>query len=46
MYGFDSESQSKALDGHISKLRKALQQASAGVEIHVIRGVGYLRAEA
>lgn len=46
VYGFDDEIQSNALDAHISKLRKALQQARAGVEIHVIRGVGYLLAEA
>ncbi|KAG1266758.1 hypothetical protein G6F65_014025 [Rhizopus arrhizus] len=38
VYGFDDEIQSNALDAHISKLRKALQQAGAGVEIHVIRG--------
>lgn len=46
VYGFDDEIQSNALDAHISKLRKALLQAGAGVEIHVIRGVGYLLAEA
>lgn len=45
VYGFDDEIQSNALDAHISKLRKALLQAGAGVEIHVIRGVGYLLAE-
>nr|WP_241900271.1 response regulator transcription factor [Stenotrophomonas maltophilia] len=30
VYGFDDEIQSNALDAHISKLRKALQQAGAG----------------
>lgn len=45
VYGFDDEIQSNALDAHISKLRKALQHAGAGVEIHVIRGVGYLLGE-
>jgi len=45
VYGFDDEIQSNALDAHISKLRKALLHAGAGVEIHVIRGVGYLLAE-
>jgi len=45
VYGFDDDIQSNALDAHISKLRKALQQAGARVEIHVIRGVGYLLAE-
>ena len=46
VYNYEEEIQSNALDAHISKLRKALQQAGAGVEIHVIRGVGYLLAEA
>ncbi|KAF1016355.1 MAG: Transcriptional regulatory protein BasR [Stenotrophomonas maltophilia] len=46
VYGFDDDIQSNALDAHISRLRKALQQAGAGVEIHVIRGVGYLLGEA
>ncbi|WMJ68619.1 response regulator transcription factor [Stenotrophomonas sp. 24(2023)] len=46
VYGYDDDIQSNALDAHISKLRKALQQAGAGVEIHVIRGVGYLLGEA
>ena len=42
VYEFDDEIQSNALDAHISKLRRVLSDAEAGVEIHVIRGVGYL----
>jgi two-component system OmpR family response regulator len=33
---------SNSLDAHISRLRAKLEQARAGVEIHAIRGVGYL----
>jgi len=45
VYGFDDAIQSNALDAHISKLRRALEEAGAGVEISVIRGVGYLLKE-
>ncbi|QWT20459.1 response regulator transcription factor [Bacillus sp. NP157] len=42
VYGFDDEIQSNSLDSHVSRLRRKLADAEAGVEIHVIRGVGYL----
>ncbi|WP_456622475.1 MULTISPECIES: response regulator transcription factor [unclassified Bradyrhizobium] len=42
VYNFDDEIQSNALDTHISRLRRKLAEANAGVEIHGIRGVGYL----
>jgi two-component system, OmpR family, response regulator len=42
VYGFDDEVQSNALDSHVSRLRRKLADAEAGVEIHAIRGVGYL----
>jgi len=42
VYGFDDEIQSNSLDAHVSRLRKKLAEADAGVEIHGIRGVGYL----
>ncbi|MGW6780736.1 response regulator transcription factor [Brucella pseudogrignonensis] len=42
VYSFDDEIQSNALDSHISRLRRKLSEAKAGVEIHGIRGVGYL----
>jgi DNA-binding response OmpR family regulator len=45
VYGFDDSIQSNALDAHVSKLRRALADAGAGVEIHVIRGIGYLLRE-
>ncbi|SCB50834.1 response regulator transcription factor [Rhizobium multihospitium] len=42
VYAFDDEIQSNALDSHVSRLRKKLADAEADVEIHGIRGVGYL----
>jgi len=42
VYSFDDEIQSNALDTHVSRLRRKLADADAGVEIHGIRGVGYL----
>lgn len=42
VYGFDDEIQSNTLDSHISRLRRKLADASARVEIHAIKGVGYL----
>lgn len=42
VYNFDDEIQSNALDTHVSRLRRKLAGADAGVEIHGIRGVGYL----
>lgn len=40
VYGFDDDIASNALDAHISRLRRKL--APAGVQIHGIRGIGYL----
>lgn len=45
VYGFDDEVQSNALDSHVSRLRRKLGDAGAAVEIHAIRGVGYLLRE-
>jgi DNA-binding response OmpR family regulator len=42
VYSFDDEIQSNALDTHVSRLRRKLSDADARVEIHGIRGVGYL----
>lgn len=42
VYNYEEEIQSNALDAHISRLRKRLIDAGAGVAIHNIRGVGYL----
>ncbi|KPF45876.1 response regulator transcription factor [Rhizobium sp. G187] len=45
VYNYEEEIQSNALDAHISRLRKRLSDASAGVAVHNIRGVGYLLRE-
>ena len=45
VYGYDDEIQSNTLDAHVSRLRRRLAEAGAGVEIHGIRGVGYLLRE-
>lgn len=46
VFGFDDEVQSNTLDSHVSRLRRKLADARAGIEIHAIRGVGYLLTEA
>jgi DNA-binding response OmpR family regulator len=46
VFGFDDEVQSNTLDSHISRLRRKLERSGAGIEIHAIRGVGYLLREA
>jgi DNA-binding response OmpR family regulator len=46
VFGFDDEIQSNTLDSHISRLRRRLTAAGARIEIHAIRGVGYLLREA
>ncbi len=40
VYGYDDEIASNSLDAHISRLRRKL--SGSGVEIHAIRGLGYL----
>lgn len=45
VFGFDDEVQSNTLDSHVSRLRRKLGDADAKVEIHPIRGVGYLLKE-
>jgi DNA-binding response OmpR family regulator len=42
VYGYDDEISSNAMEAHISRLRKRLADAGAGVIIHGVRGVGYM----
>jgi two-component system OmpR family response regulator len=44
-FGFDDDVQSNTLDAHVSRLRRVLSTAGAGVMIHPIRGVGYMLDE-
>ena len=45
VFGLDDDIQPNALDTHVSRLRRKLAEAGAGVTIHGIRGVGYLLRE-
>jgi len=42
VYGFDDEVGANALDVSVYRLRRRLEHAGAGVQIHTVRGVGYL----
>lgn len=42
VYAMDDEIGSNALDSHLSRLRRKLDEARAGVEIRAIRNLGYL----
>jgi len=45
LYGFGEEPESNALEVLMHRLRKKLSSAHAEVEIHTLRGVGYILAE-
>jgi DNA-binding response OmpR family regulator len=45
VYDFNDEIQSNAFDAHVSKLRRSLAEAGAQVNIHAVRGVGYILKE-
>jgi DNA-binding response OmpR family regulator len=45
LYGIDDELGSNAVPVHVHHLRRKLQGAGATVEIHTVRGVGYLLEE-
>lgn len=42
VYGFDDTIESNTLDSHVSRLRRKLKDAGAGIEVHTVGGVGYL----
>jgi DNA-binding response OmpR family regulator len=42
VFSFEDDVQSNALDTHVSRLRRKLMESNSGLEIHGIRGVGYL----
>jgi two-component system response regulator TctD len=41
LYGFDDEVSANSIEAQISKLRRALRDAGAGVEVETRRGIGY-----
>ena len=45
LYGIDEEPDSNPIPVHVHHLRRQLETASANVEIHTIRGVGYILAD-
>ncbi len=45
LYGFDDVVGSNSLEAHVSRLRKKLEVAGATVQIHTLRGVGYMAGE-
>ncbi len=45
VFSLDDEIQSNALDSHISRLRRKLAAAQAGVVVNVVRGLGYMLRE-
>lgn len=45
LYGFDDEVSDNAIEVLIHRLRKKLAGAGAGVDIHNLRGIGYLLAD-
>jgi DNA-binding response OmpR family regulator len=45
LYGLAGEQDSNAIDVSVHRLRKLLTEAEATVQIHTIRGVGYMLAE-
>jgi DNA-binding response OmpR family regulator len=45
LFGLSSEGSSNAIEVYVHRLRKQLAEAGARVQIHTIRGVGYLIAE-
>jgi DNA-binding response OmpR family regulator len=45
VFGLDDEIQSNALDKHVSRLRRKLADADAGVTINGVRGIGYVLRE-
>ena len=45
LYGIDEEPDSNPIPVHVHHLRRQLEAAGANVEIHTIRGVGYILAD-
>jgi DNA-binding response OmpR family regulator len=45
LFGLSSEVGSNAVEVYVHRLRKQLTEAGARVQIHTIRGVGYLIGE-
>jgi two-component system response regulator QseB len=42
LYGFDADVSPNALETLVSRLRRRLEEAQAGLQLRTIRGVGYM----
>ncbi len=45
VFGMNDEVEPNALDTHVSRVRRKLAAAAAGVTLNGVRGVGYLLRE-
>jgi len=45
LYNFDAACTPNAIEAHVSRLRRHLTEAGATVDIHTVRGIGYLLRE-
>ena len=45
LYAFDQEPESNAVSVHVHHLRRKLKTQAASVEVHTVRGIGYLLNE-
>ena len=45
LYGFDDDVGSNSIEVHVSRLRKKLKSVDCGVEVHTVRGVGYILSD-
>src|SRR5262249_27957442 len=45
LYGIDDELESNAIPVHVHHLRRKLLDAGATIEIHTVRGIGYILSE-
>jgi two-component system response regulator QseB len=46
LYGFDDDVTPNAIEASVSRLRRRLADVAAGLQIHTVRGIGYLAREA
>lgn len=45
LYAFDQEPESNTISVHVHHIRRKLKERKATVEIHTVRGIGYLLVE-
>ncbi len=45
LYAFDQEPESNAVSVHVHHVRRKLKEQNASVEVHTVRGIGYILAD-